>query len=305
MHLALLGCGPRALRLAAVAVDLGHVVAVCADPSRAQARRTASRLRTTAAARLVDAASGVDAVIAADPSPGLAAALRALKNGVPVFWNAPLTHDPRLARRLLDAAQSAGSLLAPAYPSRACPEYAAAAAQMASGAIGPVGFVRVHRRAAHAGSAVKSAALDSLAGDIDFIATTLGRVDTVFAQLVRRRSVDSALLTLTLARGPIVQLAANATTDAPRATVECCGSTGMIQFVTNQPILSLDSAGRGRRIATSPLSPEVSSRRLAAFLSAAHRRMGAPQLAHERHVVRIVEAALSSARTGRAVKVPR
>jgi len=307
MQLALIGCGSRGERLAQLATSLGHVIATCADTNVAQAARAAKRLNIRVAKSPADALKAAQAVLIAEPgTAATSAALRALRGGISVFWNAPLATDPKSARSLIDAARASGAPIASAYPNRHCPQYSAAASQAQSGSIGTVGFVRVHRRAPQSAKS----ALDALAGDLDFIASIFGPVDTVYAQLVRRKPVNSALLTLTTGRGPIVQCACSVAPnddDLGQASIEFCGQSGMIQFETHAPILSVrTTTSTTGRVDSSPLTPPAAERRLSAFLDSVSKgKMPAQQLRHELHIVRIVEAALDSVRTGRAVKVKR
>jgi predicted dehydrogenase len=313
MDLALIGCGSRGNSLAAAAQVLGHRIAVCCDSSSAAARRAAKRFGGISATGASDALLHVDAIVISDPDPAdYAIASRALNKGTHVYWAGPLAPHGKHARRMLDAAKDSGAALLPAYPNRACPQFAAAAAQVSARAIGRVGFVRVHRCSARTTGVGRSgpSALSSLAGDIDWIASTFGHVRTVFAQVVHEHPVDAAMLTLTLGDGPIVQCVASAATNRPdRASVELCGKSGMIQFNTHEPILTVakHSGGTGRAASqTSPLSPPVTWRALRLFFTAVDSgRTHSAQLAHERHVVGVFDSALDSARAGRTLRVRR
>ncbi len=305
MNLALIGCGARGDELAAAARSLGHTIAACADASSPAAKRTAAKFGVPFTTRPVHAIAAADAILVTSPSPrDIEPATHALGAGLPVYWAAPLAHHPKHARRLLDAAAQAGAVLAPADPARSCPQFAAASAQVTAGAIGEVGFVRVHRHAA------RGDALDSLAGDLDWIAETFGRVTSVFAQIVRKKSVDAALLTLTLGSGPLVQCVASVAPDASdRAAIELCGASGMVQFTTSDAILSVaphTATSSRAAVASSPLDPPVIVRRLRQFFDAIDAGpMSARQRRHEEHVLRVVEAAVESAGTARAVKIGR
>jgi predicted dehydrogenase len=313
MNLALVGCDAAGERLGRIAISLGHTVTAVADAKPAQAKRVATQLEARASTRSLDVLRGVDAVLFAAPSSAeTGAALRALRASAHVYWNAPLGADPRTAGRLLDAAKASGVVLGAGYASRECPQYTVAASQVEAGVAGKIGFVRVHRRAPRVASAKHGAALHALCDDIDFIAATFGPVATVFAQITRKKSVDSALLTLTIPRGPIVQCAAscvNEDSDPGRVRIDLCGKAGMIQVATGQPILTIDthsSTSANPRVASSPLDPDPAARRLAVFLDAAsRRRISANQFKRELHVVRIIEAVIESARSGRAVTVKR
>ena len=150
-------------------------------------------------------------------------------------------------------------------------------------------------------------ALGTLAGDIDWIAFTFGPIETVFAQLVHQRPVNTAMLTLTLGKGPIVQcIASTAADNENRAAIELCGEFGMIQFNTHEPILTIARQSGRTSCQTSPLSPPIVERELRRFCEViAARRKRRAQLDHERHVVGIFDTALSSARAGRAIRVQR
>jgi predicted dehydrogenase len=210
---------------------------------------------------------------------------------------------------MLDAAQAESAVLGVGYLGRACPQFDAAAAQASSGAVGKIGFVRVRRSTAAPKGPAHDAALESLLHDIDWVAANFGPVTVVFAQTVFRRPVNWALITLTLGKGPIVQGVAVAANDddAPlHADIELCGESGMIQFRSRDPILTVTSqSANANRVRTgvSPLAPPIVSRRLARFFDAAGGRMPRRQLNHEMHIVRVFEALLESAREGRAVEI--
>jgi predicted dehydrogenase len=311
MKLALIGCGVRGQAFAAAAAELSLDVSLCIDSSIAAARRVAAGLNARPSRRPLDAISAADAVIFPDPLPAAAAtALRALRAGKAVFWAAPIAANPKDARSLLDAAKASGVPLVPDYTARVCPQFAAASAQVAADAAGPIGFVRVHRRARSPRPPKNGVALTALAHDLEWILSLFGPVAAVYAQIVRKQSVDCAMLTLTLAKGPLVQCVASSTaeSDSPgHAAIELCGARGMIQFNTHSTILSIaphsESAGRPPH-RTSPLAPSLNARRLTRFVETVQAgRLSEAALKHEMRVVRVVEAALESARAGRAVKM--
>lgn len=301
MKLALIGCGVRGEALAAAAQALGHTIVACSDTSTAEARRLAARCRAKPG-RPRDAVAASDAVLFSSPSPeDHRAALLALEAGSPVYWGAPLTDAPDHARRMLDAAKSSGTVLTPCYANRACPQFGAAAAQTASGNIGNLGFIRVVRHAP------TGPALHALAGDLDWIGANFGLIDTVFAQVSRTKSVDTAMVTLTLGKGPIAQCIASVAPGNAHAAIELCGGSGMIQFSTTDGVLRMSSRSAKSGAAgdsSNPLDPPIEVRRLCPFFEAIDAgRLSALQIKHEMHVVQVIAAAIDSARNGRAVKV--
>jgi len=313
MKLALIGCGPEGLALAAAARPLALEIAACADSSLAAARKAAALAGSVAKKDITSILKRKDvgAVLLGGAPAARAAHLRlALAHGKAVFCPPPFTADAPTAKTLLAAARDAGTQVYVAYDGRVAPEDAALAQQLDAEAAGRPGFIRVHRAVrvprpagSRAGkTAAPGAAIISglLARDLDWLVRRFGQAGTVFAQAAAQPGLDHAALTLTFPRGPIAQLigtrAANGLPD--RAAVEVCGTGGMLQYSSDDPILE-STARTGLPERTSPLANDLRARHLQRFLDRLKKPASRQDCEHDLSVQRLIDAALRSARSGR------
>lgn len=313
MKLALVGCGPEGLAFAAAARSAGVDLAVCADTSLAAARKAAVLAGASAKKDIASVLKQktIEAVLLGGSPAVRGAHLRqALAQGKHVLCPGPLAQDVTTAKTLLAAARDAGLHVYVAYESRVAPEDLALAQQLQAHAAGHPGFVRVHRavrvpqsNAPRKGKRARPGAgiiAGLLARDFDWLVRQFGLAGTVFAQAAAQPGLDHAALTLTFPRGPIAQLigtrAANGLPD--RISIEVCGTGGMIQYTSDDPVFE-STARAGRTDRGSPIAPDLAARHLTLFLQRLQKPSAKVQYEHDLNVVRLIDAALRSARAGR------
>ncbi len=312
MKLALIGCGPDGLALAAAARSINLDLAACVDTSLAAARKAATLARSTAKKDIASVLKHKDieaVLLGGAPAPRNAHLRAALAHAKHVFCPAPFAPDATAAKSLLATARDASAHLYVAYDCRVAPEDLALARQLDAQAAGKPGFIRVHRAvrvpkttASGGGKRGSNETIITglLARDFDWLIRRFGVAGTVYAQATSQSGLDHAALTLTFPRGPIAQLigtrAAHGLPD--RATVEVCGTGGMLQYSSDDPVLE-STAHAGHTERTSPIAPDLWARHLRQFVETIQQSPAKQQYEHELNVVRVIDAALRSADTGR------
>lgn len=311
MKLALVGCGPEGLAFAAAAQSLGVALAACADGSLAASRKAAALSGAPAKKDVAGVFKQQDleaVVLGGSPAIRQTHLRQAIARGLHVLCPAPLARDAAAAKTMLTAARDAGVHLYVAHDSRVAPADIVLAQQLEARAAGRPGFVRIHRAervatSARGGKRAQPGAGvigELLARDFDWLTRQFGLAGTVFAQAATQSGLDHAALTITFPRGPIAQLigtrAAHGLPD--RASVEICGTGGMIQYSTDDPVFE-STARAGRLDRASPIAPDLPARHLRLFLQRLEKSPTKAQFEHDLKVVQLTDAALRSARSGR------
>lgn len=246
MNVGIVGCGTMGALHAQMAKACGLKVVACADTSRTRAKALSKAFRAEAltdASRLF-ARGDVDVVVIATPTPthaGLIAA--AARAGKQVFCETPFARASVEGRKAAAAARKAKVSLHVSSAVRYFPAYQAIEAQVASGRIGDVGFVRTFRGGAFpkgAGNWYRDydqsggAAFDLLIHEFDWIEHVFGPIESVFCQNLLRKMptpLDYAMATVKVKNGPIAQLIGSwAHPEGYRVKAEVCGREGMIAF---------------------------------------------------------------------------
>ena len=246
MNVGIVGCGTMGSLHARMAKACGLEVVACADTSRTRAEDLSKTFRAdaTADAAGLFARGDVDIVVIATPTPSHAdLAVAAASAGKHVFCETPFARTAAQARKAAAVARKAKVSLHVCGAARYFPEYQAIEAQVASGRIGDVGFIKTFRGGAFPKGADDwycdydqsgGAAFDLLIHDFDWIDHAFGPIESVFCQnLLREKPVplDYAMATVKVKNGPIAQLIGSwAHPDGYRVKVEVCGSAGMIAF---------------------------------------------------------------------------
>ncbi|MDK1021945.1 MAG: Gfo/Idh/MocA family oxidoreductase [Candidatus Hydrogenedentes bacterium] len=318
MDVAIVGCGDRGAAYAAAAHRCGLTVSVCADVSERRARRlarvhnAASTIRCNMALR----SKAVDAAIVTTPTPAHAEyVLSALRAGKPVLCEAPFTRTTAQGREIVGEVRKRGVVCHVANPSRSRPEYEAIEAQINAAKIGKVGYIRTYR----AGPMPKGAGnwyrdyaqsggvtLDGLVHDFDWISRQFGKVKKVFCQNLEHGGFDFSMVTLRLETGAIAQVIgswAHAKGSAPSLRIELCGTGGMVQYDSGDvPVRTSRRSGGTPALGLSPVLKSIEESEIEQFIAATD-GVGDPASAEDAlWAVRVAEAALRSAKTGRAVR---
>lgn len=307
---------------AAMATKCGLNIAACVDSSPAAAKRLAKKYRAKTAhnvtALLKDAA--IDAVVISTPTPDhlifIKAAAKAGKN---IFCEKPLARSTPDCQEAIAATEKAGVKLFVGHVVRYFQEFEAIRAQITAGKIGKPGFVKTFRGGVFPGGKKSwfsdykksgGAVFDMLIHDFDWMRYTFGDVERIFCQSLLRSQpipMDYALVTLRMKSGVIAHAIGSwAHPDGFRVKAEVCGSKGMVQYDSAQTALEVaprkHAASASKTIV--PGSPvEISPYQLEwkDFISWTENNRKpkvSPRDALE--AVRIAEAALKSAETGKA-----
>lgn len=310
MNVAIIGCGETGALHAAAAKRAGAKVVLCADTSLARAKALAatSRAKGLRYSPKVMANGDIDTVVVASPTEAHDEQVRlALREGKRVFCEGPLASTYAASARLVKNKTAAALFV---HHSTKCnPAFQTLETQIASDAIGQVGFVKIVRRA----TAPKSAGnwrcdfekgggviREAMVHDFEWIATVFGRPVRVYAQHVQRSSptkLDYAMVTLTLETGTMAHIIGSwAHPEDAGVTVECCGEGGMLQSDSREASLQL-SPRKGR----TPNLVQCASVRSDVDRAWEEFMRGTSGIEGAATAVRITESAFRSAQIGQAV----
>ncbi len=318
MGVAIVGCGERGAAYAAAAHRCGLAVSVCADVSEQRARKLARIHHAAATVRCKMAlrSRDVDAAIVTTPTPAHAEyVLSALRVGKPVLCEAPFTRTIAQGREVVREVRKRGAVCHVVNPSLSRPEYAAIEAQIDAEKIGKVGYIRTYR----AGPMPKGAGnwyrdysqsggvtFDGLVHDFDWISRRFGKVRKVFCQNLEQAGFDFSMVTLTLETGAIAQAIgswAQAKGSAPSLKIELCGTGGMVHYNSDEiPVRTTRRSGGGRVVGLSPVLKSVEDSEIERFVAATDGGGDPASVEDALRAVRVAEAALTSAKTGKAVR---
>ena len=319
MEVAIVGCGKRGGVYAAAAARCGLIVAICADASEQRARKLARdhNAASTTRCKMALRSKAIEAVIVATPTPAHAEyVISASQAGKHVLCEAPFTRSAAQAREAVAEIRKARVVCHIVQPSRFRPECRAIEAQLSAGKIGKVGYIRTYRAGPMprgAGNWYRDYAqsggvtLDGLVHDFDWILRRFGKVKKVFCQNLEQGGFDFAMVTLTLETGAIAQVIgswAQAKGSAPILKIELCGTGGMVQYDSDEvPVRVMRRSGDvAVEGSSSPMMKSVEDLELEEFITAMDGGGGAANAEEALGAVRIAEAALKSAETGRAVR---
>jgi len=317
MKLAIIGCGDRGSAYAAAAKSCGLTVSLCADVSERRARKLA-RIHNAAATircKMAIRSKNVDAAIVSTPTHTHAEyILSALRAGRPVLCESPFTRTLAQAKEIMQATHKSGAVCQIAASSTYQHEFAAIANQISAKKIGKTGFIRTFRSAPMPKGAANwyrdyaqsgGVTLDALAHEFNWISQEFGKVKKVFCQNSAHRGFDFSMVTLTLESGAIAQVIGSwalPENSTPTLKVEVCGTSGMIQFNSAEvPLRLLRHTGN---LDLSPMSKSTEEIELQKFIEAIDENgesLNSTEIALQS--MRVAEAALTSAKTGKAVKL--
>ena len=190
--------------------------------------------------------SAVDVVDICTPTPTHADyAVQAARAGKHVICEKPLARTLDDADRIIAACQDAGVRLFVAHVLRFFPQYAAAWAQVRSGAVGDPRVLRLGRMATPptAGSWLLDEAqsggpaLDLLIHDLDYARWIAGDVATVYAAQARRDGCVTVHATLSHTSGAITLVGGGwaAPPGVFRTHLDIAGTTGVIEWTSDAP----------------------------------------------------------------------
>lgn len=323
MNVAVIGCGVMGEVHARTAHELGLTIAACADTDAAAAKALAATFdaESTTDCRALARRKDIDIVIVATPTASHADyAITAAKASKHVFCEAPFARTETQCKEIEAAAKKSKTKLFVAQPVRYSSEFAGIAAQLDSGAIGNVGFLKTYRASEFPAGADNWYAdpnqsggviLDTLVHDFEWIAQTVNPVKRVHCQHIRRETpapLEYALATLTLKSGAIAQCIGSwALPEGHHVKTELCGDGGMIQYDSAEAPLHWRPNDGGPDLPEDNDNPVALSpttrmwHEFIAWIDGGPAPRVTPE--HARRAVRAAECALQSAAANKPVNV--
>lgn len=324
MNVALIGCSGMGRVHAAMLVNAGFTLKICADLNKKAAAELAkpggAKVLTDVAKAIAD--PDIDVVAIATPThthlPLIEAAASAGKH---IFCEKPFCRTTSECKRAIAAAKKAKVKLFVGHVVRYFHEFEAMREQVASGAIGEPGFVRLYRGGMFPGGPnswfadyAKSGGVtfDCMIHDLDWVRYVFGEPQHIFCQTLMRTTpvlMDYSQVTMRMKSGLIASLIGTWAHPAGfQVKAEICGSGGMLQYDSHDaPMTALKrQAGTGpsmvvpeNPVAKSPYQREWED--FAAWLAGT----GTPRVTAEDalRAVQMAEAALQSAKTGKPVNL--
>lgn len=324
MNVALIGCSGMGRVHAAMLVNAGFTLKICADLNKKAAAELAkpagAKVMTDAAKAIAD--PGIDVVAIATPThthlPLIEAAAKAGKH---IFCEKPFCRTTAECKKAIAAAKKAKVKLFVGHVVRYFHEFEAMREQVASGAIGEPGFVRLYRGGMFPGGPqswfadyTKSGGVtfDCMIHDLDWVRYVFGEPDHIFCQALMRSTpepMDYSQVTMRMKSGLIASVIGTwAHPSGFQVKAEICGSGGMLQYDSHDaPMTSLKRQTSGGPSMVVPESPVAKSpyqlewEDFAAWLAGT----GTPRVTAEDalRAVQMAEAALQSAKSGKPVNL--
>lgn len=246
--------------------------------------------------------------------------IQALEAGKHVVMEKPMARTTSQCQALMEAAEKAGRMLMPAQVVRFFPEFAATHRAVKAGKVGEPAVIRTRR----GGPAPRGSEdwfmdpsrsggliLDLAIHDLDWIRWTFGPAKSVMTQTATRShgqlSVpgDSALITLELESGAIAHVEATwLDPEGFRTHLEVAGSAGLISH-DSRDVATVRVSGE-KKTRESGVDPQEDPYylELRAFVEAIAGRGELPVSAQDGYeAVRLCEAAIASAETGKPVRL--
>lgn len=324
MNVAIVGCGGMGTLHARMAANCGLNVVACGDPvaAKAEALAKAYGADATTDCKALVRRGDVDIVGIMTPTPNhteyVVAAAQAGKN---VFCEKPFGRTVQQCREAIAAVKKAKVKLFVGHVVRFFHEFEAMKGQIDAGKLGKVGFIKMYRGGIFPAGEGKwfhdyeksgGVTYDSCIHDVDWLRYVFGDADHVFCQALQRSNppLDYALMTFRMKSGPIATVIGTwAHPEGFRVRTEICGDNGMLQFNSEDAPISVMMRRQpgegpsmivpGSPVAVSPYQREWED--LLGWIAGKQQPRVTPEDALE--AVRMVTAALESARTGKPVKL--
>lgn len=324
MNVALIGCGGMGRMHASMASKAGFKVVACADavPAAMMALARECGGEAYGDVQALIARPDVDMVAITTPTTTHRdLVIAAAKAGKHIFCEKPFCRTTKECKEAMAAVKAAKVKLFVGHVVRYFQEFEAMKAQIAAGKIGKPGFIRMFRGGIFPGAEgswfhdyAKSggATFDMLIHDFDWLRYVFGEPERVFCQALMRSKpsrIDYSMATFKMKSGVVANVIGSwAHPSGFRVAVDICGSGGQIQFDSSESPLMVQKrqrAGAGPDMIV-PASPvDVSPYQLEWMDFAAWLNGGTPRVtpADAIAAVRMAEAALESAGSGRAVRI--
>jgi len=309
---------------AQMATNCGLKLVACADTRKPKAAALAGRYGAEVVSpKAVLARDDVDIVAITTPTPTHTGyVIAAAEAGKAIFCEKPFGRTVAQCEAAIAAVEKAKVKLFVGHVVRFFHEFEAMKAEVKSGKIGRVGFVKMYRGGIfprgegkwfHDYAQSGGVTFDSSIHDCDWLRYAFGNADHVYCQALQRSKpepIDYAAITFRMESGIIAHVIGTwAHPQGFRVRTEICGDKGMLQFNSEEAPISVlmrAQAGGGPSMIV-PASPvAVSPYQLEwedflGWINRKHKPRVTPEDALE--AVRMVSAALESAKSGRPVKL--
>ena len=326
MNLAIIGCNSMGSLHAEMATAAGFKVIACCDkdPGTAAALAKAHTAEAFTDSDAVLAREDVQVVCIATPTPSHRPLVEAAAAaGKHIFCEKPFARTSEDAKAAMDVAKQAGVKLFIGHVVRYFQEFDAMKAQVEAGKIGKAGFAKLYRGGicpVGAGNWFRDfgqsggVTFDCSIHDFDWLRYVFGDVKRVYSQNVPRTSpapMDYSMTTLRMKNGFMAHVIGTwAHPEGFRVKAEICGSDGMLQFdsadtpIEFMPRKTTASEEQSVIVPGSPVDVSPYQLEWEDFLRWLEKK-GKPRVRPKDGVeaVRIAEAALESAKTGKAVNL--
>jgi predicted dehydrogenase len=244
-------------------------------------------------------------------------AVQSLGMGKATLCEKPMARTVADCARIAEAAAKSSAPFMPAQVVRWFPEFRKAHDMVQSGAVGNASAIRTRRCGRHPQGAggwftnyelSGGVLMDLAVHDFDWIRWTFGEAERAYANGIDNQwpaGLDYALVTLTLQSGAIAHTEASwADPGGFRAAFEVAGSEGFFEYDNRwtPPLRTVNDKGTFNE---SPMAPadDPYLRQLSAFIEAVENNTEPPVTAVDGlRAVAIAEAAIESAKTGKAIK---
>jgi len=323
MNVAMIGCSGMGRVHAAMAARAGANIVVCADLNRDAAKTLAEEhgadVLTDGMAAI--GRSDVDVVCIATPTPThLSYILAAAKAGKHIFCEKPFCRTSSQCKEAIEAARKAGVKLFVGHVVRYFNDFEALRQQVESGVIGHPGWAKLYRGGIFPGGPDSwfanyeqsgGVTFDCMIHDLDWVRYVFGEPDHIFCQALMRSApepLDYSQVTLRLKNGFLATVIGTwAAPSGFRVKVEICGNKGMLQLDSNEaPIQALKrekTSGPSMIVPSSPLEKSPYQLEWEDFIAWLEEGRTPKVTAQDALIaVRMAEAALQSAQTGKPVK---
>lgn len=324
MNVAIIGCSGMGRVHADALVRAGLKVVICADKAKPAAEALAStygaKAVTNVAAAMRD--KHVDIVLIATPTPfHLEQVKLAAEAGKHIFCEKPFCRTVAECHEAISVAKKAGVKLFVGHVVRYFHEFETMKAQIEAGKIGQPGFVKLYRGGIFPGGGKSwfanyamsgGVTLDCMIHDLDWVRYAFGEPQRIFCKAIMRTEpepLDYSQVTMRMKNGLIATIIGTWAQPAGfQVKAEICGNSGMIQYdsldAPMQAQLREVASGPNMIVPGSPVNDSPYQREwedFAAWISEGRTPRVTPEDGLQ--AVRMAEAALESARTGKPVRL--
>lgn len=323
MNVAIIGCSGMGRVHAQMAANCGLNIAICADKSRKAASELAAQFgaKVMTDGKKAAANKNIDCVLIATPThTHLTFVEAAAAAGKHIFCEKPLARTTADCKKAIAAAKKGKVKLFVGHVVRYFHEFECMKAQIEAGKVGNPGYVKIYRGGIFPGGPKSWFANYKMSGgvtfdcsihDMDWVRYVFGEPERIFCQSLLKESplMDYSQSNIRMKNGMIATIIGTwAHPGGFRVKAEICGDGGMIQYDNMEaPISSMmreTGSGPSMIVPGSPVAESPYQREWEDFIAWVQDNRK-PRVSPEDGLiaVKMAEAALKSAATGKPVKL--